>query len=105
MTFWPGPVTCLFNKYAFTIIINKYVGQGSSEDRAVWQTTEDTSPPPAPAAPTCTLGMVIQLLVSQPIQPIISRSWPSEGSQPTSWNLDVCSLIRKPRALANNTNE
>lgn len=61
--------------------------------------------PPAPAAPTCILGMVIQLLVSQPIQPIISRSWPSEGSQPTSWNLDVCSLIRKPRALANNTNE
>lgn len=48
MTFWPGPVACLFNKCAFTIIINKYVGQGSSEDRAVWQTTEDTSPPPPP---------------------------------------------------------
>ena len=74
LTVWPIPVTCLFNKCVFTIIINKYVGQGSSEDRALWQTTEDHPP-----SPTCALGMVIQLLVSQPIQPIISRSWPSRG--------------------------
>lgn len=50
-------------------------------------------------------GMAIQPLVSQPIQPVIFHSCPSKGSQPALWNFGVCNLIRKPRALARNTNE
>lgn len=52
----PGPVSqhgsiplifniSLFNKHAFSIILDKYVEQDSSEDRALRQTTNDLPPP------------------------------------------------------------